>query len=80
MDNKKILVIEDDPSALRFIEYTLEQEGYQVLTATNGLAGLRKAQNEAPSLIVLDVMLPGQKYSPFLVQRDGYEQLQWWST
>ena len=57
--NKKILVIEDDPSALRFIQYTLEQEGYQVLTATNGLAGIRKAQNEEPDLIVLDIMLPG---------------------
>ncbi len=59
MDKKKILVIEDDPSALRFIEYTLEQEGYQVLTATDGLAGIRKAQNEEPDLIVLDIMLPG---------------------
>jgi len=57
--NKKILVIEDDPSALRFIEYTLEQEGYQVLAATNGLAGIRKAKNEEPDLIVLDIMLPG---------------------
>lgn len=57
--NKKILVIEDDPSALRLIQYTLEQEGYQVLTATNGLAGIRKAQNEKPDLVVLDVMLPG---------------------
>ncbi len=59
MNNKKILIIEDDPSALRFIEYTLEQEGYQVLAATNGLVGIRKAQNEEPDLIVLDIMLPG---------------------
>ncbi len=57
--NKKILIIEDDPSALRFVGYALEQEGYQVLTATNGLAGIRKVQNEEPDLIVLDIMLPG---------------------
>jgi len=57
--DKKILVIEDDPSALRLVQYTLEQEGYQVLTATNGLAGIRKAQNEELDLIVLDIMLPG---------------------
>ena len=57
--DKKILVIEDDPSALRFIEYTLGQEGYQVLSAPNGLQGLRKAQNEEPDLIVSDLMLPG---------------------
>jgi len=57
--NKKILVIEDDPGSLRLTAYTLQHEGYQVLTATNGLAGFRKAQSEAPDLIILDVMLPG---------------------
>ena len=57
--SKKILVIEDDPSALRFIEYTLKQEGYQVLMASNGREGMRKAKDEAPDLIVLDIMLPG---------------------
>ena len=57
--SKKVLVIEDDPSALRFIEYTLGQEGYQVLTATDGTRGIRKAQSEEPDLIILDVMLPG---------------------
>ncbi len=57
--NKKILVIEDDPSTLRLIKFTLEREGYQVLTAPNGLEGLRKAKREEPDLIILDVMLPG---------------------
>ena len=57
--NKKILVVEDDPSASRLVEYALEQEGYQVITASDGLEGLTKAQNEHPDLIVLDVMLPG---------------------
>lgn len=62
--NKRILVIEDDVNALRLLEYTLEQEGYQVFTATNGLEGLKKAQDEHPDLIILDIMLPGL---------DGYE-------
>ncbi len=62
--NKKILVIEDDPGSLRLMRYTLEHEGYQVLTATNGLEGLRKARKEEPDLIVLDIMLPGM---------DGFE-------
>ncbi len=57
--NRKILVIEDDPSTLRLIKYTLQQEGYQALTAPNGLEGLRKAKSEQPDLIILDVMLPG---------------------
>lgn len=62
--NKKILVIEDDPSTLRFVEYTLQQEGLQVLTERNGLDGLKSAQTQQPDLIILDIMLPGL---------DGYE-------
>jgi two-component system alkaline phosphatase synthesis response regulator PhoP len=61
---KKILVIEDDPSTLRFVEYTLQQEGMQVLTARNGLDGLKSAQSQHLDLIILDIMLPGL---------DGYE-------
>lgn len=56
---KKILVVEDDPTALRLASYILESEGYEVITAVNGLEGLRKARQEAPDLMVLDVMLPG---------------------
>ncbi len=65
--NRKILVVEDDPSALRLVGYTLEQEGYQVITASDGLEGVRKARDEHPDLIILDVMLPGL---------DGYEVCQ----
>ena len=57
--NEEILVIEDDPINLRLTKYTLEREGYHVLTATNGLEATRKAQQEQPALIILDVMLPG---------------------
>lgn len=57
--DRKILVIEDDPGALRLMVYTLQHEGYKVLTAPNGLEGLKKAKEERPDLIVLDVMLPG---------------------
>ena len=56
---KKILVIEDDPAAARFISYTLEQKGYQILTASNGQQGLMRAKDEEPDLLILDVMLPG---------------------
>ncbi len=57
--DKKILVIEDDPASLRLMMYTLQHEGYQVITAANGLEGLRKALKEKPDLLILDVMLPG---------------------
>jgi two-component system alkaline phosphatase synthesis response regulator PhoP len=56
---KRILIVEDDPSVLRAISYMLEKEGYSVLTAMNGLEGLKKAKEENPDLLVLDVMLPG---------------------
>lgn len=56
---KKILIIEDDPGTSRLVDYSLKQEGYDVITSSNGLDGLRKALNESPDLVILDVMLPG---------------------
>jgi len=41
--DKKMLVTEDDPASLRLMVYTLQHEGYEVVTAANGLDGLRKA-------------------------------------
>lgn len=55
----RILVVEDNPSSRRLVCYTLERAGYQVLSASNGVEGLRIAQEEKPDLLVLDVMLPG---------------------
>jgi len=55
----QILVVDDDPMILRALEHILVREGYEVLTATNGLEGLRMAQEKTPDLIILDVMLPG---------------------
>jgi DNA-binding response OmpR family regulator len=57
--SKKILIVEDDPSFSRAINHIIQKEGYDVITAANGLAGLRMAQEEKPDLLVLDVMLPG---------------------
>jgi DNA-binding response OmpR family regulator len=56
---KRILLVEDDPAVLRAVSYMLGKEGYEVLTATNGLDGLTKAKGENPGLLILDVMLPG---------------------
>ena len=61
---KKILVIEDDPGSRRLTEFTLKREGYEVLTAGNGLEGLNRINRDQPDLVILDVMLPGI---------DGYE-------
>ncbi|MBN1161262.1 MAG: response regulator [Dehalococcoidales bacterium] len=56
---KKILIVEDDPSFSRAISHIIEKEGYDVITASNGMAGLRMAKGENPDLLILDVMLPG---------------------
>jgi DNA-binding response OmpR family regulator len=55
----KILIIEDDQTAMRLIEYALKQRGYQVITTYNGLEGIITAQKEEPDLVILDIMLPG---------------------
>jgi two-component system alkaline phosphatase synthesis response regulator PhoP len=57
--SKRILIVEDDPSVLRATSYILEKEGYEVLSAQNGLEGLKKARESNPDLLLLDVMLPG---------------------
>ena len=56
---KKILIVEDDPSFSRAITHIIEKEGYDVISASNGMAGLRMAKDENPDLLILDVMLPG---------------------
>lgn len=57
--DKKVLVIEDDPATSRLVEYTLKHHGFRVITATNGLDGVRITVKESPDLVILDVMLPG---------------------
>ena len=56
--NHTVLLIEDDPTLLRGLKDNFEFEGYHVLTATDGELGLKIAQEGAPDLIVLDLMLP----------------------
>ena len=55
---KKILVIEDQLDMLMGLKDNLEFEGYEVITAVDGLKGLELARTEKPDLIILDIMLP----------------------
>ena len=55
----KILIIEDDPNAAELARLYLAKDGHDVLTALDGAEGLRLALDEAPDLIILDLMLPG---------------------
>ncbi|MCH7823738.1 MAG: response regulator transcription factor [Acidobacteria bacterium] len=59
MENRRILVIEDDPDILEILEYNLANEGFEVVCATDGERGLREAASNKPALVLLDLMLPG---------------------
>jgi two-component system, OmpR family, alkaline phosphatase synthesis response regulator PhoP len=55
----KILVVDDEPSISNLVVSYLRKEGYEVLSAADGVAGLKAARAHKPDLIVLDLMLPG---------------------
>lgn len=60
MKNKdiKILLVDDEPDILEIVGYNLSSEGYDIITAENGLEAVKKAKKEKPHLIILDVMMP----------------------
>ncbi len=66
MNNKKVLVIEDDRILQKAIQVALSDGGFEVISASDGEDGLRKAQQEKPGFIVLDIILP---------KKDGYDVL-----
>jgi DNA-binding response OmpR family regulator len=55
----KILVVDDDPGICRLIKDVLEIEGFEVIIAGDGFAGLRAIEADRPDCVVLDVMMPG---------------------
>ena len=54
----KILLIEDEEDVVVLLTFRFEQEGYEILSAANGVEGLRILQQEHPHLVLLDVMMP----------------------
>jgi two-component system alkaline phosphatase synthesis response regulator PhoP len=54
----KILLVDDEPDILEIVGYNLSLEGYQIITAENGIDAVKKAKKEKPHLIILDVMMP----------------------
>lgn len=55
----KILLVDDEQTLLQALSYNLKKEGFEVLTATDGIQAISIARAEKPDVIVLDVMLPG---------------------
>ena len=60
----RILVVDDEPDLIAVLRMGLQMEGFEVLEAGDGAAGLERAQTDKPDLIVLDLMLP---------KMDGYQ-------
>lgn len=56
--NKKILIVDDEPDILEFLQYNLRKEGFSVVTASDGLQAIEVAEREKPHLILLDIMMP----------------------
>ena len=54
----KILLVDDEADILEIVGYNLTSEGYQIITATNGVEAIEKAKKHKPQLIILDVMMP----------------------
>lgn len=59
MAGEKILLVDDEPEILEYFAKALKREGFQVLTAGDGEAGLAMAKKELPDLVILDVLMPG---------------------
>ena len=59
LDSKNILVVEDDLDIRELISFNLQNEGHQVFEAKDGEAGIDKAREKLPDLILLDLKLPG---------------------
>ena len=54
----KILLVDDEPDIIEILRYNLTQEGYDVITAKDGESAIKKAENNHPNLIIMDIMMP----------------------
>jgi len=60
----RILIVDDNPNALKLVGYALHREGFEITVAQNGPEALAKAEADPPDLVILDIMMPDM---------DGYE-------
>ena len=67
----RVLVVDDEPDKRLLLAFALENEGYEVLTAADGVSGLQAVELHQPDLIVTDVMMP---------RMDGFQVLEGLST
>ncbi len=54
---KRVLVVDDEPGVLRFVQVALEMAGYDVITTTSGEEALKLAESEHPDVMLLDILM-----------------------
>ncbi len=59
-DKKKILVLDDEPHVVTYLETLLHDNGYETVSASNGKEGMEKARSEGVDLVCLDISMPEQ--------------------
>jgi CheY-like chemotaxis protein len=71
----KILCIDDDQVNIKILQKRLEEKGYEVMLAIDGEAGLQRAKEAKPDLIILDVEMPKMDGYQFMMQRNKLKEL-----
>jgi CheY-like chemotaxis protein len=62
---KRILVVDDEPHVVTYLETLLQDNGYETVAASNGREGMQKAKAEKPDLICLDITMPEESGMKF---------------
>jgi two-component system phosphate regulon response regulator PhoB len=75
MDNRRILVVDDEPFILRSLTYVLRREGFETVGAANGEEAIKQISKAKPRLMFLDLMMP--KMTGFEVCRRIREHPEW---
>ncbi len=57
-DKKKILIVDDEPGIVTYLETLLQDNGYETVSATDGQIGFEKLKSERPDLVALDISMP----------------------
>jgi len=67
VENRKILLVDDEPDIIEFLEFNFQKEGFEVKTADNGRSAVEKALKFQPHVVLMDIMMP---------EKDGIEACQ----
>ena len=75
MNSKKILIIDDDVTALDIVDFLFEDKGFEVVRRTDGIAALECIQDTAPNIILIDLMMPRMNGQDCIreIRKRGYQ-------